>query len=317
MPTITDIDALYDGFCAALPPELRGFGRSLAHQLKLAPEPSIPWSAVFKNRVTLHAPTLLFEVTPGVAAALAERASLAHMLAVIEAFGTDRIADQQVAATPELLRVLDLARSARDEALSGIGGAAAARMAQEADRRTRNAIETERKLLVRGAGVDFATYETVSADKQSVGLPASLVLAQVVGFAAAKLDAVRSTLMGVWLGLQFQDDVVDWEDDLALGGAWAVLLARHSAPSAPASADPGDLKRHVFSSGVLAQMLALSAGRFRTALTGAESLGATELAEWLRARSAEAIELCEREKESPGYLQRMKRLAPWAAEVLA
>jgi hypothetical protein len=317
MPAIADIDALYDGFCAALPTELRRFGRSLAYELKLAPDPSIPWSAVFKNRITLQAPSLLFEGTPGVETVAAERAGLAHMLAVIEAFGTDRIADKQVTATPELLRVLEAARSARDDALTRIGGADAARMAREADQRTRNAIVVERNLLACGAGVDLEVYQTVSADKQSVGVPPSMVLAQAVGFESAKLEMVRTTLMGVWLGLQFQDDVVDWEEDVTLGGAWAVELARHSAPRAPASANPEDLKPLVDSSGVLTTMLGLSAARFQSGLAGAESLGATQLAEWLRVRSAEAIELCERERESPGFVRRMRRLAPWAAEVLA
>ena len=318
MPVIIDIDALYEGFCAALPPEVRTPARSLAFALKLAPDPSIPWSAVFKNRVTLRAPALLFEHTPGVEKSAAERAGLAHMLAVIEAFGTDRIADEQVTATPELLQVLGFARSARDDAMSWLGGAEAARMAREADQRTRDAITEERTLLGRGEALDFETYERVSAGKQSVGVPPSVALAQVAGFDPPKVDAVKSTLMGVWLGLQFQDDVVDWEDDVALGGAWAVVLARQSTRSASAhTTNLEELEEQVHSSGVLTKMLALSAARFHSALIGAESLGATELAAWLRARSAEAAELCEHERKSPGYVRRMKQLAPWAAEVLA
>jgi hypothetical protein len=317
MAAIADVDVLYDGFCAALPTELREFGRSLAYELKLAPDPSIPWSAVFKNRITLQAPSLLFAGTPGIEQVAAEHAGLAHMLAVIEAFGTDRIADKQVIATPELLRVLEAARNARDDALSRIGGTGAARMAREADQQTRGAIMAERSLLAGGEGVDIEVYQTVSALKQSVGVPPSVVLAQGAGFEPARIEVVRSTLMGVWLGLQFQDDVVDWEDDVALGGAWAVALARHSARAERVSTNPEDLKSLVSSSGVLVTMLELSARRFQSALAGAESLGAMQLADWLRVRSAEAIEFCERERESPGYVRRMRLLAPWAAEVLA
>lgn len=316
MPTVTNIDVLYDDFCAALPTELRGLARSLAFELKLAPEPGIPWSAVFKHRVTLQAPGVLFEGTSGLEPRALERAILAHMLAVIEAFGTDRIADRQVHDAPELQRVLARARAARDQALSEIGGSAAVRMAQDADERTRNAISTERELLGRGESVDFETYETVSAGKQSVGLPASIALAQSAHFGAAQLEAVDATLMGIWLGLQFHDDVVDWQDDMTHGGAWAVVLARRSEPSSAAPASSDALERSVLSSGVLAKMLGLSAGRFQSALTGAESLGAAQLTEWLRKRSAEALDFCEHERDSPGYLRRMTKLAPWAAEIL-
>jgi hypothetical protein len=317
MPTIADIDALYASFCAAVPEEMRELARSLAFELRLTPAPGIPWSGVFKHRVTLQAPCLLFERTAGLEPWALERATLAHMLAVIEAFGTDRIADRQIAGTPELSRVLALARAARDEALLGIGGASAVQMAQDADRGTRDAIAKERDLLGSSEGVDFETYEAVSGGKQSVGLPASMVLARAAGFDPPQLEAVSSTLMGVWLGLQFLDDVVDWEDDVTHGGAWAVVLSRRSEPSVPPTTNPDALKQHVLSSGVLAKMLALSAQRFDSALAGAESLGAEGLAEWLRARSAESLAFCEHERKSPGYLRRLKQLSPWAAEVLA
>src|SRR5262249_42527663 len=152
---------------------------------------------------------------PEIAPEATERAILAHMLSVIEAFGTDRIADNQVMDKPELRRVLALLRAARDEALFGIGGAHAVQFAQRADRQTNDAIATERDLLAHGRAVTFETYEAVSAGKQSVGFPACIALAQSAGFEGAKLETVSSTLMGVWLGLQFQDDVVDWEDDVA------------------------------------------------------------------------------------------------------
>lgn len=311
-----DIDSLYDVFCAALPPESRAVALALAYELKLAPAPDLPWSAVFKHEVTLGAPALIAENMHGAESRATERAVLAHMLAVIEAFGTDRIADEQVAGSPELAEVLRLARTARDAALFEIGGADAKRMAEQADRQTREAIATERLLLARGEPVDFGTYESVSAGKQAVGLPASLVLARTAALHGPKLETVRETLMGIWLGLQFQDDVADWEDDVTRGGAWAVLLARRVLPAALNPSAFPNLRELVLSSGVLASMLGLSAGRFRTALAGAESLGAERLSAWLRARSAEALDLCEKEGRSPGYFGRLKALAPWAAEVL-
>jgi hypothetical protein len=314
MTTTPDIDVLYERFCSALPTDVQPLARSLAFELKLVPTPSVPWSAVFKHAVTLQAPRLLAEGISAESPAI-ERAVLAHMLAVIEAFGTDRIADQQVDDKPELHRVLSFVRTARDEALSAIGGDDAMRMARAADLETRAAIASERTILGRGEPVDFLTYEATSAGKQAVGIPASVALAKSARLGSAQLDIVRSTLMGIWLGLQFQDDVADWEDDIAHGGAWAVVLARQARFENKTHGAP-NLKHLVLSSGVLAEMLALSASRFYSAVAGAESLGAGRLAEWLRARAAEVFDFCEKERRNPGYLWRMKRLAPWASEVL-
>jgi hypothetical protein len=315
MTNDVDIDALYDSFCASVPEALAETARTLAFRLKLVPSEDIPWSAVFKHRVTLRAPMLFAEAMPGIDSRTVEHAVLAHMLAVIEAFGTDRIADQQTADDPALRSVLELARRARDAALIRVGGQDAAAMGRRADRRTLESIATERGLLSRGEPVSLETYERVSAGKQAVGVPATVVLAEAAGWGEAKLETVRSTLMGVWLGLQFQDDVVDWEDDTARGGAWAVLLALQW--TAGASRELGALRKLVLGSGALVDMLQLAAGQFQIARSGAEWLGAAELAEWLRGREAEALDYCAREERSPGYVLRLMKLSPWAAEVLA
>lgn len=311
-----DIDTLYDAFCSSLPSQMQALGRSLACELKLAPTPDIPWSGVFKHAVTLEAPRLLSPAMPGVDPRMIERGVLAHMLSVIEAFGADRLADGQIEDKPELRRLLELARQGRDEALFGIGSVDAVRMALDADRQTLDAIATERTLLTKGAAIDFATYESVSAGKQAVGLPASLALAKAAGLDPEKVDIVRSTLLCTWLGLQFRDDVVDWEEDAGRGGAWALLLARKEQPDDRPPSRIEELTQWVLRTGVLAEMLRLSAARFQTARVGAEMLGAEELTGWLRGREAEAFDLCERERNSPGYVRRARLLAPWAAEVL-
>jgi hypothetical protein len=317
MTNDVDIDALYESFCKSVPAALAETARTLAFKLKLVPSPDIPWSAAFKHPITLGAPALFAEAMPGIDPRTVERAVLAHMLAVVEAFGTDRIADQQIVAEPSLHHLLELIRSARDEALSSIGGEGTSAIARQADRQTVEAIATERRLLVAGEPVSLETYERVSAGKQAVGLPGTVVLAEAAGWGKAQSEAVRSTLMGVWLGLQFQDDVIDWEDDTTRGGAWAVLLALRSNRGASAPVELDGLRRLVLSSGTLADMLRLALGKFQVARAGAEWLGAGQLAEWLRAREVEALDYCAQENRSPGYVLRLKKLSPWAMEVLS
>jgi len=313
-----DIDVLYEEFCGSLPAELEPTARALSQRLALAPSPDIPWSEVFKHRVTLHAPALFEGVLPRPKPRHVERAVLAHMLAVIEAFGTDRIEDRQVPDEPRLREVLRCARDARDVALVELGGASARELAAESDARTLDAIATERRLFLRGSGVSFETYRTVSAGKQSVGLPGTIVLARASGWDARSVELARSTLLSLWLGLQFQDDVFDWEDDLARGGAWAVLLADPSPRGEPrGSRSLDDARASIFASNVLSKMLELALEEYRQALDGAEQLAARPLVEWLRGRVEEAAELWEDERESPGRLLRRRKLAPWAREVLA
>jgi hypothetical protein len=309
-----DIDALYDAFRDQLPGDIRSAGKTLACDLGLAPRPDIAWSSVFKHEVTLQAPIFFAEGMPGVERPLVEAAVLAHMLSVIEAFGSDRIADQQAEDTPELRRLLSLMRDARDDALAATAGPALREIARRADRRTRDAISAERVALLRGEAVSLEEYSEISAGKQTVGIPGSLALARAAGWETHALECLESTLMGVWLGLQFQDDVADWEEDFARGGAWAALLARRSV--SVDAADLASLRRLVLSSGVQAEMLELAERHFSEAARGADALGAQRLGRWARDRGAEAREQSEGERKSPGYVSRARKLGAWKAEVL-
>src|SRR5581483_1548938 len=115
-----DIDILYEAFRTRLSPPLRDYARGLAKALELAPSADVPWSAVFKHEITLGAPRLIAQAMPSIPGARLGSALLSHMLSIIEAFGTDRIADGQVPATPELLELLSAMQSARDAALCDV-----------------------------------------------------------------------------------------------------------------------------------------------------------------------------------------------------
>jgi len=306
------IDDLYGAFVATLPPSLVEPAGALAATLGLAPSPAVPWSQVFSHEVTLGAPRLVADAMPSLPEALVRDATLAHLLAIVEAFATDRVEDGQVAATPTLVALLEQVRRGRDAALERVASPSSPSYAS-AERETVAAIRAEQAALRSGEPVAFARYLAISNGKQRVGLPASLALAGAAGWDAPRARSLARMLDAVWVALQLHDDVIDWEDDLARGGAWATALA----PAAPPLSVAAPVKERVHRSGVLARMLAASTRRFRAARRRAEVLGAVRLAAWARDREAVLGDLARREAASPGFANRAHALSSWAKTVLA
>jgi hypothetical protein len=304
------VDSLYEEFCRSLRGPLADSAHALAFTLKLAPERGIPWSRIFSHEVTLAAPMLVAEGIPDAGETSVAAAVCAHMLAVVEAFGTDRIADRQVIATPELVAVLAAMRDARDRALVRVGEAHGATYVA-ADLRTRASIAQEGEILESGRSVSFAEYEAVSFGKQAVGFPATEALLAASRCSVRTRRSATSLLTGVWLGLQMGDDVVDWEEDAARGGAWAVALA-----GGPQHAGPSTVRARVFAAGVLSKMLARASSHFRGVRRRAAAVGARKLEIWGREREAYIEHLLASEREAPGYARRAHALGAWAAEVL-
>jgi len=318
------VDELYEVFVDTLYGPLVDAARGLAVTLRLAPSPKVPWSRVFGHEVTLAAPALIAEAMPHVAESVRRDAIFAHMLAVIEAFGTDRVEDGQVQATPELMSLLGQARRARDRAISRVcpGVADPALDFGMADHKTAYAISAEHDVLRRGTAVTFETYERISLGKQSVGFPASIALAHAAGWGEARRSTLFRALASVWLGLQMHDDVVDWEDDYSRGGAWALSLARgtreglgEELESKPPEA--AAVRRTVHDARTLERMLERSRRHFRATKRRAMALGAGRLAEWGAEREARLTALVKAERASAGYAVRAHLLGPWAGEVLA
>jgi hypothetical protein len=349
------VDELYRAFCQSLPGHLHAEAQGLAHTLGLAPARGAPWSAVFSHEVTLAAPALIADAMPSVHASTVREAGLAHMLAVIEAFGTDRLHDGQVRHTPQLETLLAHARRARDLAIQRV----APRVTDpaidfaKADEETLTAIQAERQLLQGGEPAGFERYLAIAAAKQRVGLPASIALAHAAGWGPRERAALGRALGAIGVGLQIYDDVMDWEDDHVRGGAWAVVLAagspggaaqgaappdqergprdsapsdppsavRHAAPSDPPEATrhaaPAPVRRFVLESGVLARMLAAARRRYREARWRSAALGARRLAAWAEGQEGHTAELSRCEAESPGYANRARALSAWARAVLA
>ncbi|PKN46310.1 MAG: hypothetical protein CVU63_07715, partial [Deltaproteobacteria bacterium HGW-Deltaproteobacteria-20] len=222
---VAQVDSLYEEFCNSVPKGLREPARRLALTLGLAPCPDVPWSAVFNHEVTLAAPWVLAEAMPGIGRYLVREATRAHLLAIVEAFATDRVEDGQVRATNELQSLRVALRAERDLALQRVVSGAPLRVDYAmADRQTLHAIRREREMLAGETEVTLGLYEAVSAGKQSLGLPASLGLALAAGWQDRRVRALERLLLSVWLGLQEHDDTTDWEEDARGSGAWAICL---------------------------------------------------------------------------------------------
>jgi hypothetical protein len=315
------VDELYEAFADRLGEPLSASARDLSWALRLAPLP-VPWSRVFSHEVTLGAPALFAEAMAGVHSSQVRDAVLAHALAVIDAFGTDRIEDEQIIASPGTLAVLGQARRERDRAMTRLFGRTPPRESDFSaiDTMTISAIRRERSLLQLGSPVELRAYERESLDKQCAGVIASVALARVAGWGERRCRTVRATLESVWLGLQLADDVVDWEDDLRRGGAWAVCLMRGMdlpPPSGERPTNGGRMRARVLQSGVLRMMLARARTHMRAARRRASLLRAHRLAAWAGSFEARLETLVAGETRSPGYAVRAHALAAWASEVLA
>jgi hypothetical protein len=312
-----DIDGYYAGAVAALPTPLERVARELPYHLRLAPHRDVPWSQVFRHEITLAAPALVAEAMPTASEAQVREAVIAHMLSIIDAFGTDRIVDGQIEATTQLCDVLQALRTERDRAIVALDPHAP-RAFEAAERRSRAAMAREHLLLSAAEPVSPTLYHAVSLGKQAPGFPASFALADAVRIEWRRRILLLHALAGVWLGLQFHDDTVDWEDDYARGGAWASALAR-GAGADVSGLDSGDIhtvRAEIFQSEALAQMLSLARTSFSEAEDAATGFGASGLARWAGGQARAVADLESGERRAPGYAHRKHKLASWASVVL-
>jgi hypothetical protein len=316
------VDRLYDAFVATLNGQNAVEARRLAHTLKLAPSRDIPWSRVFGHNVTLGAPALVAEGMPELPAETVRFAVLAHMLAVIEAFAVDRIEDEKIEGTPQLEEMLVELRHRRDAALRSVCGSelALSHGYSHEDKTMRHAIASERRLFSAGGSATMRTYELMSLGKHAVGFPAPMALAWAANWNTRQRRVLRRLMSSVWLGLQMHDDVVDWEDDMERGGAWAVALMRATRDRIRPEDRPTDgpsPRKAVLDSGILRVMLSRARWHFRASAARANVLGAKRFAAWAAQREERLAALVDGEARCAGYAVRAHALAAWASEVLA
>jgi hypothetical protein len=319
---VNGINALYAGFVSSLPEKLRPVAADLSRQLELSIAPSRSWGEVLGHTITLEAPGLLAPAFPRAQPDKVRTAIFAHALSVIEACARDRVAGRQVRATPELSNVLAALRRARNGMLESVWPAAPG-LAQAADLETEEAIKEENSLLRRLSAVSFEDYRRISLAKLALGFPASVALARSAGASATQVEQTKRALIGVALGLKFEDDARDWEDDWRRGGgAWAVSLARRrleavkeqSADERPT--EPDLVRRRVHRMRVLYLMLRAARHQYRAAWRYARALGSQPLVVWTEQRLRHLDDLLPLESRHAGYVVRALKLAPWASEVL-
>src|SRR5579859_99515 len=195
MKLVELIDDLYEAFAGGLEPSLSVSARDLPRALRLAPS-ARPWSGVFRHEIVLGAPALFTELLPGVPSSLTRDAVLAHLLAVIDSFGTARIEDERIEASPQVFAVLGHVRRERERAMMRLYSRTpfANTDFRSADAMTIRALRRERATLKSGFPVDIGLYERILVDKRCSGLLASVALARIGGLGPRRCRAVRATL---------------------------------------------------------------------------------------------------------------------------
>ncbi|WAS95529.1 hypothetical protein [Nannocystis punicea] len=294
------IDRTYARFVRELPEDLVAVAHDLPHRLGLTPNPGTPWSRVFNNPAVLGLPMLLLADRARVSDELRSVAGAAHLFAIIVAFGMDRIDDGQVVVGLRERAILERLERARDAALAALLADTPSflRDFAWARRMTAESVAEERATAAGRAPATLERYLAVAWKKQGFAFPAALAAAAAAGFSAAEQSLVEAVVAGAALGLQYRDDVVDWEDDLAQGFAWAPALFA-PPPAEPAGLAPVAARLHL--GGGLVRLLGMASAAFGSAANAAAALGAEALAAWAREQAELTADLARREAASPGH----------------
>lgn len=296
-PVHAGIDRIYDRFVAELPDDLAAVAHDLPHRLGLTPHPSTPWSRIFNNPAVLGFPMLLLPAR--VPVDVRDSAAAAHLLAIIGAFGMDRIDDGQIVVGLRERALIERIRRARDAALAPLLARAPSCAADYAwgERVTAESVADERATAGGRVPATLERYLAVSYKKQGLAFPASLAAAAAAGLSLDAQRQIAAVVAGAALGLQYRDDVVDWLDDHAQGFAWApALCVPHYSELAVDT-----LAAELHARGGLVRLLAMSRDAFASATDAATALGADALAGWAREQAELTADLARREATSPGF----------------
>ncbi len=299
------VDDLYEAFADRIGARLSAGARDLPRALRLAHQP-LPWSRVFCHEITLGAPAMFAESVVGVAPSVMRDAVLAHLLAVIEAFGTARIEDERIEASPSVFAVLGHARRERDLAMVRLFSRTSLVDTdfRAADAMTIRAVRRERSMLASTYPVDMDLYERTLLDKRCSGILASVALARIAGLEPRRCHAVRATLESIFVALQIHDHVVDWEADLLRGNAWTLCLMKGTRGHPRSGTRPTGgtaAPSEVLDSGVLDVMLVRARMHMRAARRRASALGALRLASWAAVQEKRLDSLAATDARPEGY----------------
>jgi hypothetical protein len=284
------VDDLYRAFADRIGATLSAGALDLPRALRLTRE-ARPWSQVFSDEITLGAPALFAESMVGVPSSTTRDAMLAHLLAVIDSFGTTRIEDERIEASPQVFAVLGHARRERDLAMVRLFSrtSLADTDFRAADAMTIRAVRRERSMLKSAYPANLDLYSKTLLDKRCSWTLASVALARIAGLGPRRCRAVRATLESISVALQICEHVVDWEADIERGASWTmcVMKGTRRPPSSGIRPTRGATTRNeVLESRVLEVMLARARLHMRAARRRAAALRAHRLATWAAAQEA-------------------------------
>ena len=224
------IASTLDEISAVLPPlppaSESAPARALAHALRLAPSPDVPWSRV---------PARGGHARP----AAVPRGGPARRLHLHRARRGQR-APARLPRRPRLAppprghrggaprssRACWTPCAARDEALGRIGRASAGPQADAAlaEQDAAAAQAEARELLSRRAPVSLEASDRLMLRAHATAFPAPLALASVSGCNEARKRVLHQAVKGLAMSLQVRGDALNWEEDEARGASWAVCL---------------------------------------------------------------------------------------------
>lgn len=301
--TLNAIDATYEAFCAALPPRIGRLARRLALDLGLAITPQVPWSRCFPDAVVLGLPRLLVEGHEGeTERSILGAAAVAHMLAIVGAYGQARVDDGTASST--VSSVLEVTRRARDQALARLTDRVGqARDFAWAEAEVMRAQAEGQEVFAAGERVDLERYLRVALQRRALVFPASQAMAAAAGWGARDRVKVHAAIEAAALGLQIREDVSLWMDDELRGGSWAVVVAGRRRPGGSIVA----LQRRLAAEGRLCALLRIAADAFRRSADAAAALGAVGFASWGSSQALLTEGLAEDEAAVPGATVRWEQ----------
>lgn len=281
-----DVDALYAGFCAAIPNGVAPAAHSVGPLLLGAPSRS-QLSEYFEHPFILEAPDFIAESLPTPSPRAIRDATLAHLLTVLRSAAELRAARSEPALRGGLEPILAELRAARDRVIANLSpiGLDAFEIAEQ---RASRALDDIQRVFAGGEGANLSDYLLLTREIMAPRVQACRLLATMAGQSDERLLLLERALECVWVARETERDAEGWRRGWRAASGWVVCLARSARGRASAdqerSTEPDLIARMVHESGVLDSMRACAARLWDAAAHRAAQLGASRLALWTKQR---------------------------------
>ncbi len=262
----------------------------LCRKLCIRPESPRNWSDQFAE-VTLRYPSLQSEKRP-VSIAQVREADLAHLCFLIHTFAEDRLLDRQaIFDRSEFLFVKQLCVEGMSILQGLAAGCGAFVRTQLVQSRRYSRAQTEEYDTHAGGESKFerSTILRIAAGRAAYGILAPVALLMAGGATEKQIRIAVNAFDCLVTGMQYVDDLKDWQEDLRTGDENLLLVALRQSGRNPYSHPANDVREANVGHALLeigAVAAAASAAKrwFAAALRRQEMLGCQELAELIRQR---------------------------------